>query len=906
MTGTKSVTVDGAFVANSLSTAGGIAGQSLSVTGAGTFGSIISTGNIVSFGSIGTTGALTAGTLAVSGATTLGAGATISSGNLQVSAGNVSARIGNFTGGVTVGDIALFDKQLSLKEQAAPTTAAMTGRGDLYLDQSSKKVIYRDATASSAVLLAERASINDLSDAKTLQLGLDSSIYLGLDSGKNADEALTFNTNIGNLAIGSKTLSGGRPGSNNTVFGNNALQGLGDKYVYKSMDMNTALGRAALRNLKYGSSNTVIGAGAGDSIEEMSYSILIGYNIPGTKSYELNIGNLIKGDMTYGRKSLTVNGNLATTGTLKVAGGNPGAGKVLTSDTNGNATWQAIPSPTIADGSITSAKILDGSIATADIADSSITSAKIVGLDASKITTGVLNPAQIPTLSLNNLSNAKALDFGEKSSIYLGYKSGDQTLLGAHPLFGNPNSGNTAIGASTLSKANPGSYNTVVGQLALEGYESNQMVNGMLTRYSQKGNTAIGSRALRYLQGGVDNIAIGALAGESIKVINNSILIGIAVTATKDWDLNIGDLIKGNMLAGQKSATVNGNLAIDGRATTGYLTVIGGAGAGKVLTSDATGNAAWQAVPTPVIENGSISSTKIADGSITATKIAPDSVSMGALSDVKVDHFSNAIYIGVNSGAAHPVQWQPNGTNGARNIGLGSNSLAANNTGSDNIAIGVGALAYNTAGTSNVGVGYSALILNKRGDYNTALGYQSLPNNENGKKNVALGASTAATIRNSEYNIAIGYGADFTSDSSYQLNIGNLIKGNMAVGSKSVTIDGTLNATTITAAAIVASPGTATVSNTASLIVTKTIMRVTGDGTALTDLATVNPQIAAGTDGQILIIRAKLPSSQKIKFYDGRGLDLAGSFALLDDKDSLTLIYDQELNLWVEVARSLN
>ena len=37
---------------------------------------------------------------------------------------------------------------------------------------------------------------------------------------------------------------------------------------------------------------------------------------------------------------LDVNGNVNVAGTIKIVGGTPGAGKVLTSDASGNATWQ--------------------------------------------------------------------------------------------------------------------------------------------------------------------------------------------------------------------------------------------------------------------------------------------------------------------------------------------------------------------------------------------------------------------------------------------------------------------------------------------------------------------------------------------------------------------------------------
>jgi hypothetical protein len=47
---------------------------------------------------------------------------------------------------------------------------------------------------------------------------------------------------------------------------------------------------------------------------------------------------------------------------FSVTGGSPGAGKVLTSDANGNGTWQTPSGSAPADGSITTAKLADTEI----------------------------------------------------------------------------------------------------------------------------------------------------------------------------------------------------------------------------------------------------------------------------------------------------------------------------------------------------------------------------------------------------------------------------------------------------------------------------------------------------------------------------------------------------------------
>ena len=58
---------------------------------------------------------------------------------------------------------------------------------------------------------------------------------------------------------------------------------------------------------------------------------------------------------------------------VKISGGVPGAGKVLTSDANGLATWETAP----ADGSVTSAKLASDAVTSVKIADGAVTTAKL-------------------------------------------------------------------------------------------------------------------------------------------------------------------------------------------------------------------------------------------------------------------------------------------------------------------------------------------------------------------------------------------------------------------------------------------------------------------------------------------------------------------------------------------------
>ena len=84
------------------------------------------------------------------------------------------------------------------------------------------------------------------------------------------------------------------------------------------------------------------------------------------------------------------------------------------------------------------------------------------------------------------------------------------------------------------------------------------------------------------------------------------------------------------------------------------------------------------------------------------------------------------------------------------------------------------------------------------------------------------------------------------------------------------------------------------------ITVTKAIMRIVGDGGAI-DI-TANPQIAAGTDGQVVIIQGT-SDANTVKLDDGNGLALSASITLAA-QDNITLMYDSGDSEWIETSRT--
>ena len=247
--------------------------------------------------------------------------------------------------------------------------------------------------------------IDELSDGKTAS----TSVCLGTNAGLagvgifntvvgedayTADTAGSKNTVMGwsasklsetggmNTAIGSQSLSSNIAGDNNTAIGQGALFATtGDENTAVGSSAlggivggtgNVGVGRSALNKNVTGSDTTTVGTFSGLYYGPTGFNfnvpgddgILIGANIRAGANGATN--EIIIGTNAVGNGSNTTTiGNASTTdtflagnvdmATVKITGGVPGAAKVLTSDADGDATWEVIPTHT---GDVTGATAL--------------------------------------------------------------------------------------------------------------------------------------------------------------------------------------------------------------------------------------------------------------------------------------------------------------------------------------------------------------------------------------------------------------------------------------------------------------------------------------------------------------------------------------------------------------------
>jgi hypothetical protein len=597
----------------------------------------------------------------------------------------------------------------------------------------------------------------------------------------------------------------------------------------------------------------------------------IGANAVVTVSNAIQLGNVETTQIFAG----TNNTATVITGGLKVTGGSPGAGKVLTSDANGVATWQAASGVNTAGGPFTvmmgsdqaariEAQVIVGTANTFFGHRSGNTNGgsnnTAVGVEALFSNNGGFNVGYGSSALRSNLtgdfntaigssalfsnragSNATAVGYramafaNDQVSAYLnnnvalGYEALlgsttasantgiSNTAIGYRSLTSNTfGSLNTAVGMGSLLNNSTGNYNTAVGGTALtENTAGNEntatgffslisnltgngnVANGTYTLalnsagnintaqgnyalgsnttgsgstavgnyalFSSNGssNTGIGSNALYTNTDGTNNTGIGYGADVGSGSLSNATAIGNGAIVSETNAIQLGNSSVTKVLAGTGS---NATLVAGGLQITG-----GSPGEGKVLTSNATGVATWQAAAGGsgwglTANAGTIDGTNY----IGTTDDVPLSFMVNGFKSGRIDHLNSNTFFGYRSGlsntgggsnSAYGRGTMQFNTTGNFNVASGVFALSANTSGNQNVAVGFSSLTNNTTGSENTAMGVNSMLDNTTGSSNTASGRQALNGNQTGNFNTAHGQNSLATNNAGSGGTAIGYGA---------------------------------------------------------------------------------------------------------------------------------------------------
>jgi cytoskeletal protein CcmA (bactofilin family) len=473
------------------------------------------------------------------------------------------------------------------------------------------------------------------------------------------------------------------------------------------------------------------------------------------------------------------------------------------------------------------------------IANTGNTFSTAIGIDALKnnANSAVNNSAVGYQALMNNQgSNNTALG---RLSLQANTSGWQNTGLGSATLLSNiTGNNNTATGVGALKSNLSGNFNTAMGSSALELNETGSAntaigYSSMIQNPKGQSNVAIGAESLFNIVQGDANTAIGYKSGSNLVRGSRNITIGsnINVTNPEGSDqLNIGNLVTGNL-----PRNVNGNL-LDGSVKINGITDISGRleVVGNVKANSFIGDGAGLTnIPSNVINNLSIdslidgksdsSSVFLGSGSGTANAGNTFSTAIGidALKNTNVNSFNNTAVgyqslmtntNGYDNTALGKDSLKKNLT-GSQNTSVGSKALELNTIGNNNTAVGVASLSKNTDGILNTAIGVGSLEQNLTGKENTAIGVRSIIQNPNGQGNVAVGTDTLLSTVQGDANTAIGYksGSNLVRGSrnitigsninvtnpngNDQLNIGNLVTGNLPRNVNGNLLDGSLKIT---------------------------------------------------------------------------------------------------------------
>ena len=486
------------------------------------------------------------------------------------------------------------------------------------------------------------------------------------------------------------------------------------------------------------------------------------------------------GVVANGISSISVSTNSLLTNTFRLIDTTT-AGYVLTTDADGNGTWQA---PT---GSLSGFVPYTGAndnvnLGTHNLScnEISATSTLTVGnTNSSSYTDGGYLSVQTPSANYANFDFYSKDTYDEFGVVEIIANPEEGIVLSART---NDNSSNSHVNVrywelgfytnlqKRLSIAQSGSINAFGNTItSTGGFIGNAST---ATKLQTARTITIGNQSLSFdgtanLTYSLANIGVPTGSGSNSRITFWNGTNSLSSSAYLTWD-DTNNRINTNFI----------NLMYGFKL--GSLTT-----AGYVLTTDANGNGTWQAPPTGggLYTDARYNTAGGIRAGLHLLIDAERNTFLGYEAGRENTTGSHNTFLGYEAGLANTSGEDntaigsvslANNTSGYQNTAIGKASLISNLTGYDNTAIGNNSLVANTTGSQNTADGVSALYSNTTGISNTAIGVVSLLSNTTGSYNTVCGSRSLYSNITGYNNTALGYNSgSFLADGTTGRTTGN-------------------------------------------------------------------------------------------------------------------------------------